>query len=114
MSECKICAKNGKAGIQIVFSDKIRSQYSQKMIPLETDGSTYHRHYEPIAIANKSPNPTPANSNTITESNAWPKDVRSITSDNKQEDETIEALTLEFHTLLKHVTDYLKQRVVTK
>jgi hypothetical protein len=44
MSTCKICAKNGKPNVEISFSDKIRSQYSQKMIPLETDGSTFHKH----------------------------------------------------------------------
>jgi hypothetical protein len=60
MSECKICKGNGKAGVQITFSDKIRSQYSQRMIPLETDGSTFHKHYEPtktIPEPNNYPNP---------------------------------------------------------
>jgi hypothetical protein len=62
MSECKICKGNGKAGVQITFSDKIRSQYSQKMIPLESDGSTYHRHYEPTKTIpeNSYPNPITA------------------------------------------------------
>jgi ribosomal protein RSM22 (predicted rRNA methylase) len=45
MSTCKICAKNGKPNLEISFSDKVRSQYSRKMIPLETDGSTFHKHY---------------------------------------------------------------------
>jgi hypothetical protein len=71
MSECKICKGNGKSGVQITFSDKIRSQYSQKMIPLETDGSTFHKHYEPtktIPEPNDYPNPiTPTNSSSQTQ-----------------------------------------------
>jgi hypothetical protein len=70
MSECKICKGNGKSGVQITFSDKIRSQYSQKMIPLETDGSTYHKHYEPTKTAavpepNDYPNPITATAKVV-------------------------------------------------
>jgi hypothetical protein len=64
MSECKICRGNGKAGVQITFSDKIRSQYSQKMIPLETDVSTFHKHYEPTSFP---PNGNGNHNNSITE-----------------------------------------------
>jgi hypothetical protein len=67
MSECKICKGNGKPGVQITWSDKIRSQYSQKMIPLETDGSTFHKHYEPTKT-NES-NPTPAVARAIIPTN---------------------------------------------
>jgi hypothetical protein len=66
MSECKVCKGNGKPGVQITFSDKIRSQYSQKMIPLETDGSTFHKHYEPTATIQNESNPIPAAAKTIT------------------------------------------------
>jgi hypothetical protein len=83
MSEYKICKGNGKAGVQITFSDKVRSQYSQKMIPLETDGSTFHKHYEPTATTTNQSNPTPAAAKTITptEQHKTPEDfVRCIPS----------------------------------
>ena len=50
----------------------------------------------------------------MTETNIGANWVRSITSDNKQENPTLEALTLEFYTLLKHITKYLKHQVATK
>jgi hypothetical protein len=96
MSECRICRGNGKAGVQITFSDKIRSQYSQKMIPLEIDGSTYHRHYEPTnTTTSEAVSPSPAVTKTITPTKP-------------QEDAALEALTLEFKTLVKHMSEYLK------
>jgi hypothetical protein len=73
MSICKICAANGKEGVQITWSEKVKSAHTGKLIPLETDGSTFHKHYEPTATTtNESPTATK------TETNA-PKWVRSIT-----------------------------------
>jgi hypothetical protein len=46
----------------------------------------------------------------MTETNAGANRVRSITSDNKQENPTLEALTLEFYTLLKHIREYIEQQ----
>ena len=46
----------------------------------------------------------------MTETNTGANWVRSVTSDNKQENPTLEALTLEFHTLLKHITEYIEQQ----
>src|SRR6266550_3893803 len=76
MSECKICKGNGRPGVQITFSDKIRSQYSQKMIPLETDGSTFHRHYEPTTT-NES-NPTAAAAKAISPTNEVVPKIESL------------------------------------
>jgi hypothetical protein len=59
MSTCKICAANGKPGIEITWSEKIKSAHTGKLIPLETDGSTFHKHYEPTN-GNGSSAPTPA------------------------------------------------------
>jgi hypothetical protein len=73
MSICKICAANGKEGVQITWSEKVKSAQTGKLIPLETDGSTFHNHYEPT---NGNANPTTVK----TEANAAAaKRVRSIT-----------------------------------
>jgi hypothetical protein len=45
----------------------------------------------------------------MTETNTGANWVISTSSDNKQENPTHEVLTLEFYTLLKHITEYLKQ-----
>jgi hypothetical protein len=57
-------------------------------------------------------NPTPAAAKTITSTDpdAGAKWVRSITSGNKQEDPTLDALTQEFRTLLTHISQYLKEQ----
>jgi hypothetical protein len=75
MSICKICAANGKEGVQITWSEKVKSAHTGKLIPLETDGSTFHKHYEPTATTTTT-NESPA---TKTETNAGAKWVRSIT-----------------------------------
>jgi hypothetical protein len=62
----------------------------------------------PIPESDDYPNPI---TKTMAETNTGANWVRSITSDNKQENPTLEALTLEFYTLLKHITEYLKQQV---
>jgi hypothetical protein len=73
MSICKICAANGKEGVQITWSEKVKSAHTGKLIPLETDGSTFHKHYEPTN--GSSENPTPVK----TDNAAAAKWVRSIT-----------------------------------
>jgi hypothetical protein len=65
---------------------------------------------KPIPESNDYPNPITAAAKTMTETNTGANRVRSITSDNKQENPTLEALTLEFHTLLKHSTEYIEQQ----
>jgi hypothetical protein len=62
---------------------------------------------KPIPESNDYPNPI---TKTMTETNTGANRVRSITSDNKQENPTLEALTLEFYTLLKHITEYIEQQ----
>jgi hypothetical protein len=42
MSICKICAANGKEGFQITLSEKVKCAQTGKLIPLETDGSTFY------------------------------------------------------------------------
>jgi hypothetical protein len=42
----------------------------------------------------------------MTETNTGANRVRSVTSDNKQENPSLEALTIEFYTLLKHMYKY--------
>jgi len=101
MSTCKICAKNGKPNVEICFSDKIRSQYSQKMIPLETDGSTFHKHYELAKTANGNRKGSTSETEQAQTGSSTPMVVQ-------QEDTALEALTLEFKTLLKHIIDHLK------
>ena len=68
--------------------------------PLNPDGTIHScnigsRHSKPIPEANNYPNPITATAKTISPS---------------QEDKALEALTLEFRTLLKHVTEYLKEQ----
>jgi len=62
-----------------------------------------------IPESNDYPNPITAAAKTMTETNTGANRVRSVTSDNKQENPSLEALTIEFYTLLKHITEYLKQ-----
>jgi hypothetical protein len=61
---------------------------------------------KPIPESNDYPNPI---TKTMIETNTGANWVRSITSDNKQENPSLEALILELYTLLKHITEYLKQ-----
>jgi hypothetical protein len=74
MSTCKICAANGKPGVEITWSEKIKSAQTGKLIPLEKDNSTFHRHYEPTATITTNESPA-----TKTENAAAAKWVRSIT-----------------------------------
>jgi hypothetical protein len=46
MSECRICKDNGKPGVIIKWDDNVKNQKTGKLIPLEADGSTYHKHYD--------------------------------------------------------------------
>jgi len=89
MSTCKICAANGYPNIEITWSEKIKSSKTGRLIPLETDNTTFHKHYEPTAT-------------TTNESTA----AKTISS--TKEDVALEALTLEFRTLVKHMSEYLK------
>ena len=113
MSECRICRDHGFSGIMITWDNNIKTK-SGRFVPLELDKITPHKHYEPGTITgngNNSSNPTPAAARGINEINnkAGAEWVRSILSgDNKQEDELLEALSLEFKMLLKHVLEYLK------
>jgi hypothetical protein len=99
MSICKICASNGKPGVTIMWDENIKSQKTGRLIPLESNRS-FHRHYEPTNTepSNNKPKPNPitANAKTI--------------SPSQQEDAALEALALEFKTLLKHVSEYLKEQ----
>jgi hypothetical protein len=45
MSECRICKDNGKPGVIIKWDDNVKNQKTGKLIPLEADGSTHHKHY---------------------------------------------------------------------
>jgi hypothetical protein len=65
---------------------------------------------KPIPESNDYSNLITAAAKTMTETNTGTNQVRSITSDNKQENPTLEALTLEFYTLLKHITEYIEQQ----
>jgi hypothetical protein len=107
MSEYRICRDHGYPGIMISWDNNVRSK-SGRYVPLEKDRIMPHKHYEstkPIPTPNDYPNSTLAAAKTITETNTGVNWVRSINSDNKQENPTLEALTLEFHTLLKHTTE---------
>jgi hypothetical protein len=88
MSTCKICAANGYPNIEITWSEKIKSSKTGRLIPLETDNTTFHKHYEPTATTNES---------------AAAKTISST-----KEDAALEALTLEFKTLVIHMSEYLK------
>jgi hypothetical protein len=107
-NQCKDCQ-------QIIdWNSKAREKLSTRR-PLNPDGTIHScnlgsRSYsKPILESNDHPNHTSVGAKTITETNTGANWVRSITSDNKQQNPTLEALTLEFYTLLKHMTVYLKQ-----
>ena len=107
-NSCKDCR-------QIIdWNSKARERLNTRR-PLNPDGTIHscnignRRNSKPIPKPNDYPNPTPAGAKTVTETNTGANWVRSITSDNKQENTPLEALTLEFYTLLKHITEYLRQ-----
>jgi hypothetical protein len=74
------------------------------MIPLETDGSTFHKHYEPTSLP---PNGNCSISNKMLQ-NSSNTAVAKVITPTQHEDDALESLTLEFKTLLKHVSEYLK------
>jgi hypothetical protein len=90
MSICKICAANGYPNIEITWSEKIKSSKTGRLIPLETDNATFHKHYEPTTTTNES------------------AIAKTTTTERQVEDAALEALTLEFKSLLKHISEYLK------
>jgi hypothetical protein len=109
-NQCKDCQQT------IDWNSKAREKLNTRR-PLNPDGTIHscnlgsRTNSKPIPEPNNYPNPI---TKTMTETNTGADWVRSITSDNKQENPTLEALTLEFYTLLKHITEYLKQQVATK
>jgi hypothetical protein len=107
-NSCKDCQQ------PIDWNSKARERLNTRR-PLNPDGTIHccnignpHSSGKPIPESNDYPNPI---TKTMTETNTGANWVRSITSDNKQENPTLEALTLEFYTLLKHIREYLKQQV---
>jgi hypothetical protein len=91
MSECKICRDHGYPGIMIAWDNNVKTK-TGKFVPLEQDKITPHKHYEPNGNGNGS-NTTkqqePLNSNNYT---------------------TLESLTEEFQTMVKHMVEYLQQQ----
>jgi hypothetical protein len=100
----------------IDWNTKLREKLNTRR-PLNPDGTIHFcklgnrpSSSKPITESNDYPNPITAAAKTMTETNTGANWARSITSDNKQENPTLEALTLEFHTLLKHITEYIEQQ----
>ena len=105
-NSCKDCQQ------LIDWNSKAREKLNTRR-PLNPDGTIHSCNIgnppsssKPIPESNDYPNPI---TKTMTETNTGANRVRSTSSDNKQENPTLEALTLEFYTLLKHITEYLKQ-----
>jgi hypothetical protein len=99
-NSCKDCQS------PIDWNSKARERLNTRR-PLNPDGTIHSCN-----LGSRSSNPTPAIAKTINETdNKGGGLVRSILStDNKQEDEVLGALALEFKTLLKHVSEYLKNK----
>jgi hypothetical protein len=110
-NSCKDCQQ------QIIdWNSKAREKLNTRR-PLNPDGTVHSCNLgnrpsssEPKPESNDYPNPLTAAAKTMTETNTGANRVRSITSDNKQENPTLGALTLEFYTLLKHITEYIEQQ----
>jgi hypothetical protein len=105
-NSCKDCQQT------IDWNSKARERLNTRR-PLNPDGTIHcckignrPSRSKPIPESNDYPNPI---TKTMTETNTGANWVRSVTSDNKQENPSLEALTLEFCALLKHITEYLKQ-----
>jgi hypothetical protein len=105
-NSCKDCQ-------QTIDWNKIARDKLNTRRPLNPDGTIHCCNIgnppsssKPIPESNDYPNPI---TKTMTETNTGANRVRSVTSDNKQESPSLEALTLEFYTLLKHITEYLNQ-----
>jgi hypothetical protein len=107
INSCKDCQ-------QTIDWNKIARDKLNTRRPLNPDGSIHSCNIgnrpsisKPIPESNDYPNPI---TKIMTETNTGANWVRSITSDNKQENPTLEALILEFYTLLKHITEYIEQQ----
>ena len=101
-NSCKDCQQ------QIDWNKTARDKLNTRR-PLNPDGSIHSCNIG--SRSSSSSNPTPAAAKSINEINnkAGAEWVRSILSgDNRQEDAALEVLMLEFKSLLKHVSDYLK------
>jgi hypothetical protein len=109
-NSCKDCQ-------QTIDWNKIARDKLNTRRPLNPDGTIHcckignrPSSSKPIPESNDYPNPITAAAKTMTETNTGANWVRSVTSDNKQENPSLEALTIEFYTLLKHITEYLQKQ----
>jgi hypothetical protein len=109
MSECRICKERGRAGVMIAWNNTIKNEKGG-FIPLELDKKTKHKHVEANSTTklpepNNYPNPITQDT-TISSKN----EQNGVTNQEEQktEDAALEALTLEFQTLVKHTLEYLK------